>query len=93
MTKRSWRVLSVVAIAFLLALTGAALFITWFQVDDCAEALRKTDSLFFRDLHRSLVSECAGYREQFTSMKWLSLLALAAAIALWWLPRRRPPPA
>lgn len=89
MTMRAWRVGSVLAIGVLLLLTAAGLLITWFQVDDCAEALRKTDSLFLRDLHRSLVSECAGYREQYSAMKWGSLLAVIAMVALWWLPRRR----
>lgn len=89
MTMRAWRVVSVLAIGALLLLTAVGLLITWFQVDDCAEALRKTDSLFFRNLHRSLVSECAGYREQYTAMKWGSLLAMIAVVALWWFHRRR----
>ena len=86
---RDWRVVSVPAIGVLLLLIAAGLLITWFQVDDCAEALRKTDSLFFRDLHSSLILECAGYRERYTAMKWASLLAVTAMVALWWLPRWR----
>lgn len=86
MTKRPWKIASDIAIALLLALTAVALFLTWFQVDDCAEAMRRTDR--FSELHRSIVPRCAAYREQYTSMKWLSLLALVAAGLLWWLPRR-----
>lgn len=89
MSMRAWRVVSILAIGTLLLLTAAGLLVTWFQVDDCAEALRKTDSLFFRDLHRSLVFKCAGYREQHTAMKWGGLLAVVAVVALWWFPRRR----
>ena len=76
------------AAVLLLVLTGVALVIAWFQVDDCADALRRTHPLFDRDLHRSLASRCAAYREQNAQIRWLSLAALLGSIVLWWFPRQ-----
>jgi hypothetical protein len=88
MTMRARKAAFTMAAVLLLVLTGAALFIAWFQVHDCADALRRTHPLFDRELNRSLAPQCAAYREQNTRIRWLSLAALLSSIILWWLPRR-----
>lgn len=91
MTQRHWKVASTIAIAVLGLIAAVALYLAWFQVDDCAGAMRQTEQQS-PELYRSLVPQCAAYGETYSKLKWLSLLVLPLAFALWGLPRRKQKP-
>ncbi|MNE11439.1 hypothetical protein D3C80_1041970 [compost metagenome] len=78
-----------VLICLLILTTATVLYLAWFQIDDCAGAMRQTGGQN-PELFRSLAPQCAAYEANYTKLKWLSLLALPVTLILWWLPRRGP---